>query len=81
MGRKPNPLYTAPNATELARIGLSLDPDQLARLDAVAAGRYGGNRNVAARAALLVGLTVLEDRRTLGLDPDAALVVYCGGLS
>ena len=58
------------------RIGLQLDSEQLARLDAVCKMRYGGNRALGARAALLVGLAVLEDRRTYGLEPAEALAAY-----
>lgn len=74
---KPRPMYTDDTAPNLARLSFQVDPGQLGRLEAVAALRYGANKNVALRAALLVGLRVLEDRATLGLDPEEALAAYC----
>ena len=74
---KPRPMYTDDAAPHLERLSFQVDPGQLSRLEAVAGLRYGGNKNVALRAALLVGLRVLEDRRTLGLDPDESLAAYC----
>ena len=73
---KPAPMYTDPTQ-DLARLSFQVDVGQLARLEAVAALRYGGNKNVALRAALLVGLRVLEERATLGAAPEEALATYC----
>ena len=68
-------LYADPSLP-LERIGLQLDARQLAKLDDVCRTRFGGNRAVGARAALIIGLEVLEDSRTLGLNPAESLAVY-----
>ena len=68
-------LYADPSQP-LERIAMQLDARQLARLDAVSLTRYGGNRALAARVAVIIGLEVLEDSRTMGLNPSESLAVY-----
>lgn len=68
-------LYADPSLP-LERIAMQLDARQLARLDSVSLTRFGGNRALAARVAVIIGLEVLEDFRTMGLNPSEALATY-----
>lgn len=80
-GAPVKPALYADPSLPLKRIVAHLDTRQLERLDQLSATRFGGNRAIGFRAAITIGLSILEDRRTLGLDPHAALDTITGACS
>lgn len=78
VGRPPRSMAGVSMAEYRLRINVTVDPDALATLDALAAGRYGGNRSRALDDCMRIGAAVLGRPAAYGLDPAAALAAYCG---
>lgn len=77
VGRPPRSMAGVSMAEYRLRINVTVDPDALATLDALAAGRYGGNRSRALDDCMRIGAAVLGRPAAYGLDPAAALAAYC----